>query len=449
MSSVLDIAKSINKAWKNEVLTSGDVIPECKRFSMGTMSADYALYGGLPEGKLVVYAGESGSCKSLLACLAMAQYQKEHPEKTCIYVDAEETLVGQIEWFVKMTGLDLDPAKFMRYDCSGKSAEEIFSDIIKLQEADNIGMIIIDSAPMLLSQADIDNDITKDNGQRASIAKSMGKFLKFMVPAIAKAGNTLLIINHTRIAGTTFTGAKIYSEPCGYALNFYPCIKVRFAARKFTKGDKLDIAASQADADIDGLCATFSVTKNRLGALNRNGAKIIFRFETGLDTTTDLIEIITKHEIAKKLSSVSWQLVNPLNGQPYLDAEGNELTFTGKQKMIDYIKEHDDFRAEYEKAVSAYINHTKRDISLIDEDDLKAILEAEKGVEESINKAPSEEFVDEPSSTKVKDVNEDGNPTKVETEPVVESTTETTTEPATTDDGDDSSDDDYGFILNQ
>lgn len=401
--NVLDIAKQINKAWKSEVLTPGDVIPECNRFSMGTLSADYALYGGLPEGKLVVYAGESGSCKSLLACLAMAQYQKAHPDRTCVYVDAEETLIGQVNWFVKMTGLNLDPNLFMRYDCSGKSAEEIFSDIIKIQEADNIGMIVIDSAPMLLSQADIDNDLTKDNGQRASIAKSMGKFLKFMVPAIARSGNTLLIINHTRIAGKTFTGANIYTEPCGYALNFYPCIKVRFATRKFTKGDKLDIAASQTDADTDGLCATFSVTKNRLGALNRNGAKIIFRFEDGLDTLTDLIEIITKYEIAKRLSTVSWQLVNPLTDEPYIDSEtGKELVFAGKQKMIDYIKEHPDFRKEYEKVVSDYINHSKRDISLIDEDDLKQILEAEKGVEDTINNTKSEEDeeVDDNSSNK-------------------------------------------------
>ncbi|HOY90293.1 MAG TPA: hypothetical protein PK891_01100, partial [Bacteroidales bacterium] len=92
MSSVLEIAKSINKAWKSDVITSADLIPECERFSMGTLSADYALYGGLPEGKLSVYAGESGSGKSLLAVLAMSQYQKKHPEKTNIYVDAEETL---------------------------------------------------------------------------------------------------------------------------------------------------------------------------------------------------------------------------------------------------------------------------------------------------------------------------------------------------------------------
>ena len=393
MNSVLEIAKQINKAWKNETITSGDVIPECKRFSMGTLSADFALYGGLPEGKLIVYAGESGSCKSLLACLAMAQYQKAHPDRTCIYVDAEETLIGQIEWFSQMTGLEYkDSNKFVRYDCTGKSAEEIFDDIITLQKADNIGMIVIDSAPMLLSQTDIDNDIAKDNGQRASIAKSMGKFLKFMIPSIARAGNPLLIINHTRVAGTTFTGAKIYTEPCGYALNFYPCVKVRFATRKFTKGDNLAVAASQADGDIDGICATFSVTKNRLGALNRNGAKIIFRFNSGLDTITDLIEIITKYEIAKRISAQSWMLVNPLTGEVYLDEEGNELKFVGKQKMIDYIREHDDFRAEYEKAVSTYINHSKRDISLIDEEDLKTILEAEKSVENAQENAYDDNY---------------------------------------------------------
>ena len=400
MSSVLDIAKSINKAWKTDVITSADLIPECERFSMGTLSADYALYGGLPEGKLIVYAGESGSGKSLAAVKAMSDYQDKHPDRTCIYVDAEETLRGQLGWFVEMTGLSTAEDQFVRYDCAGKSAEEIFSDLIKIQtEADNVGLIVIDSAPMLLSQADIDNDLTKDNGQRASIAKSMGKFLKFMIPAIAKAGNPLIIINHTRVAGTTFTGAKIYTEPCGYALNYYPTIKVRFATRKFTKDDKLDISASQAE-DADGFCVTFSVTKNRLGPLNRSGAKLVFRYATGLDTLTDLIEIITKYEIAKKLSTVTWQLVKPGTDEAYIGDDGKELTFAGKGKMIDYLRNNTAFRAEYEKAVSDYINKAGKDISLIDEDDLAEITAMEKGVEKSIKNEnePIEESAEQPET---------------------------------------------------
>ena len=141
----------------------------------------------------------------------------------------------------------------------------------------------------------------------------------------------------------------------------------------------MDISASQTDADTDGICATFSVTKNRLGALNRNGAKIVFRFDSGLDTLTDLIEIITKYEIAR-LEGKTWYLENPMTNEPYLDEEGKPLKFVGKQKMIDYIKEHDEFRAEYEKVVTDYINHSKREIFLLlTKKTLHAILEVEKG----------------------------------------------------------------------
>lgn len=373
MSKVQEIAKKINGAWKAEVLTAGDLIPECKRFSIGTLGGDYALYGGLPEGKLTVYSGESQSAKSLTAALAAANYQKQHPDKIVIYVDVEETLIGQVEFMQRMTGLDLSAEHFLRYDCCGKSAEEIFQDIIELQKADDIGLIIIDSAPMLISQADIDNEITKDNGQRASIAKSMGKFLKFMVPMMARRGNPMIILNHLREAGKTFTGAKLFTEPCGYALNFYACQKVRFAARKYTNGDKLDLSTSQSN-EADGFCVTFSVTKNRLGPCNRNGAKIIFRYDSGIDTLTDLFEIITKFEIAKKLSSVTWLLVDPATDKAYVDAEtGEELKFAGKGKMLEYLKSHPEFTEMYSKAVNDFINHTSDVVSLIDEDSLKEI----------------------------------------------------------------------------
>lgn len=378
---VSEIAKKINKAWNSDVLTPGSIIPECKRFSMGTMSSDYSLYGGLPEGKLIVYAGPSQSGKSLVSFVAMAQYLEAHPDRTCVYVDAEDTLVGQREFFEQM--VNLDPTKYMRYDCSGKAAEEIFDDIISFQEADDIGLIIIDSAPMLISKADIDSPMIKDNGQRSSIAKPLGRFCKFMIPSLSKKGNSLIIINHTRVAGVMYNGAKIYSEPCGYSLDYYPTLKVRFATKKFTEGDKLD--ATQASEKTDGFVSTFSVTKNRLGPTNRNGAKIVFRYNGGVDTLTDLVEIITKYNIAR-LDGKTWYLENPITGEPYMNEEtGEVLKFVGKPKMVAYIKEHPEFKAEYEKAVSAYINKTNSNISLVDEEDMKEILDMEKSVEENFD----------------------------------------------------------------
>ena len=377
--NVLDIAKNINKAWKNETITSGDVLPECNRFSMGTLSADYALYGGLPEGKLVVYAGEPGSCKSLLACLAMAQYQKAHPDKTCIYVDAEETLIGQIDWFGKMTGLNYkDPNQFVRYDCSGKSAEEIFDDIVELQKADNIGMIIIDSAPMLLSQADIDNPIAKDNGQRASIAKSMGKFLKFMVPAIARAGNPLLIINHTRVAGTTFTGAAIYKEPGGDAPRYYASVKVRFGKRVFMK-DGDEIKGDDGEG-ADGFRLKFKITKNKTCACNRGGGFITYKYETGADTVNDLIDVALQFDFIKRVNNVTYELVNLSTGEVITDSETGETLRGKKSYLIDYLHTHDTFREKYLAMIKEFIS-ASNDKSVLDKEALRAIEEEEDAIE--------------------------------------------------------------------
>ena len=68
--------------------------------------------------------------------------------------------------------------------------------------------------------------------------------------------------------------------------------------------------------------------------------------------------------------------------------------------MIDYLRNNDVFRAEYEKAVSDYINKAGKDISLIDEDDLAEITAMEKGVEKSIKNEnePIDESAEQPET---------------------------------------------------
>ena len=385
--SVLDACKVLNTRFKKatggkaNILTEASAMPECKRFSMGTMSADYALYGGMALGKIISFSGEEGSGKTLASVQAMAKYQQDYPDRTCVYVDAEGTLPGQWEWMVRMTGLDVSPEKFQRLDCCGLSAEQIFGIIITLENTDNIGLIILDSAPALISQDDIksieeQDDFEKDNGQRASIAKPLAKFCRIMQLKLARQGNSLIIINHLRIAGKAHNGAIIYEEPCGHALKFYPSIKIRFAKKSFTKGDDLEVKKS--DTDVDGICLTFSVTKSRLGPTNRPGAKLVYRYKTGLDTFFDLVSIITEHEIAERVNAQTWALVDPNTKERYKDENGEELVFRGKANMINYLKEHDDFRAMYEQVVNDYINDTGINISLVDKDLFNKLLDEDE-----------------------------------------------------------------------
>ena len=373
MASVLEIASKINKNWKENVLVDGNFTKEIKRLHIGSIAADYPLYGGLPYGQLIVFSGVEHSGKTTAAALCMAQYQKENPDGVCIWVDAENTLLTQGEFLQRMTGLNLNSDNFLRYDCSGKAAEEIFSDLIKLEEADNIGMIVVDSAPALISKADLDNDFEKDNGQRASIAKSLGKFIKQMLMYLPKRENILLIINQVRVDGITFQGAKIYSEPCGYALNYYPSMKVRFGTRTYTSGDKTDLAASKSEG-ADGFRLKFSITKNRLGPIDRGGGFLTFRLQGGLDRLYDMLEVALRYEFIKRPTLQSYVLINLDTGKPYTDEYGNELRFVGKQKLIDYVNTNDDFRKEYFDMLDKHISESSIKLNLLDKNTMNEIL---------------------------------------------------------------------------
>ena len=58
MASISDIAKKLNRAYKNEKLAlTADVLPSYKRLSCNDLGADFPLYGGLPYGRIVTVSG--------------------------------------------------------------------------------------------------------------------------------------------------------------------------------------------------------------------------------------------------------------------------------------------------------------------------------------------------------------------------------------------------------
>lgn len=391
MASLKEVVKQINKAWGEATLTTGDMIPDAKRISMGTPSADYALYGGIPLNTLTVFSGVEHSGKSLSACAVMAKYQQQYPDKCCIYVDAENTLIGQIGFISKMTGLITnDENRFLRYDCSGKAAEEIFDDIVKLQLADDIGMIIIDSAPALISQSDIENSIAKDNGMRSSVAKSLGKFIKRMLPLLPRKENSLLIINQVRELGKTISGATIFAEPCGYALRYYPSLKVRFGKRTFTRGEQADLTDSKAE-ESDGFRIKFSITKSRLGRIDRGGGFMTFRYNSGLDVLTDTLEVALKFGFIKRPTMQSYCLVNLDTGEQ-MEYDGKELKFVGKAKLIAFFKENPEFTESYVEMLTKHMSNAATGFNLLDEDDLQSIMDEENSISNSAQEQDEKEI---------------------------------------------------------
>ena len=349
MASVLEIAKRLNREFKDEKLAiKADITPEYERMPTGAFGFDYPLYGGLPLGRICTFAGLFHSGKTVATALAMAAYQRRFPDQMCVYVDLEHAL--DIKFVCRMTGLD--PERMIYFNPTALTGEQVLDAILEFQKSDDIGLIALDSIPALLPAQSVENDMTKDPGMRGTIAKSMHRFLIAMSSLVNQKNNIFIMVNQVRVSGTTFTGAPIYSEPGGQAPQYYSSIKVRFGTRTFIKGDKVDCSDGEG---AEGFRLKYSITKNKCGPIARGGGFMSFNYDSGLMWMEDLLEIAYKFEFIKRINNVTYQLVNLETGEPYYDEEGNELK--GKRKDLeDYIYTNINFQNEYIAMLNRYIS---------------------------------------------------------------------------------------------
>ena len=346
---ILSIAKKLNKEFQDDTLAiKADISPKYERMATGAFGLDYPLYGGLVYGRIVTFSGQNHSGKTSAACLALGAYQRANPDKVCVYVDVEHSL--DLKFQMRMNGLDTD--RLIYFNPKTLTGEQVLDSILEFQKADDIGMIVLDSIPALLPAQSMENDIEKDPGMRGTIAKPLHRFLIAMSNLVNQKGNILLLINQVRIAGTTFTGAPIYSEPGGDAPKYYSSIKIRFGTRTFIKNGKVDCSDGEG---AEGFRLKFAITKSKVGPIARGGGFISYSYDKGLMWMEDLLEIAYKFDFIKRLNNVTYSLVNLETGEVYKDENGNELT--GKRKDLEeYILTNIDFQKEYIAMLNKYIS---------------------------------------------------------------------------------------------
>lgn len=374
--SVLDAAKKLNKEFSDDTLgIKADVNPTYERLPLNALGFDYPLYGGIPYGRIMTFAGLFHSGKTTAACMAMAAYQRANPDKTCVFVDVEHSLDRTFQ--ARMTGLDL--TKLLYVNPKTLSGEQVLQYILELQNEDDIGMIVLDSLPALLPSASLENDMEKDPGMRGTIAKSLHRFLNVMSNLVNNKGNILILINQVRISGYTFTGAPIYSEPAGQAPQYYSSIKVRFGTRTFIKGDKNDSSDGEG---AEGFRLKFAITKNKCGDVARGGGFLSFNYAKGFMWLEDMLEIASKFDLIKKTGAYC-TLINLETGEAYVDKDGKPIK--GYLKDIKtLLTENIPFQKEYVSMLNKFIKD--KDVSygnILDARDQAEIKAQDDSVEEN------------------------------------------------------------------
>lgn len=376
MPSLSEIAKKLNKEYKNDnLIIKGDLIKSTEKLPTMAFGMDYPLFGGLPLGHICVYSGLPASGKTTAACQEIAAFQRAFPDKECVYVDAEHRL--ELEFQARMNGLNLSKLNYINIP-SGMSAEQVLDLVIEMEKADNIGMIVIDSVPALLTAATLKSDMTEDPGMRGTIAKKMYPFLTEMKTMLTEKNNILILINQVRDGGV-MNGIQLYKEPCGMALQFMPSVAVRFGKRKFTQGDNMNACASTNGEDADGFRLQFKITKNSTSQPTRGGGFITYRYATGIDWLNDLIEIAEGFDFIQKNGAYR-TLINLETGEAYMGEDGKPLKgYMGELK--EYIKTNASFQKEYVGMLNRHISSDRKTYgTLLSKDDDEFISSQEKSL---------------------------------------------------------------------
>ena len=369
LNTVADFAKKLNKEYKDDtLLRKSDIIPQYKRLKTGALGLDYTLYGGIPYGRIAQMSGMFHSGKTLGSTLFLAGYQRENPDKTCVYVDAEHAL--DLHFNVMMNHINQDKL-FIFTPPVGMSGEQILGAVLEMQTTlDDIGMIVIDSVPALVTSANLSSDFEDDKGMRGTIAKYLHKFCTEVTPSIQAKNNIILFINQSRIKGyqrgTGGTQIPIYGEYGGDALGFYSSVSIRFGNRKFMKAGQI-LTGTKGDG-ADGFRLVFNITKNKTAATNRGGGFITYSYETGIDIVGDALEIAFTYDFLKPASTRTYFLSDPLTGEIYLDENSKEIK--------GYEKDIKEYLLTHENICNNFIEHLIEAISA--SNTVKSLLSAEE-----------------------------------------------------------------------
>lgn len=301
-----EVMKNFNKTWKEELVHTGVSAYDYERIPFTSPRLNYMTFGGVPVGKLVEFYGEEHGGKTTTALDVVANYQQVYDRKV-LYVDAENTL--DTVWATKL-GVNLDDLIILNPTSQG--AEDIFQFVLDMIDTNEIGLVIIDSLGVMVSNQAMEK--TVDQKTYGGIAMALTNFSKKAEGLCMRNNCTVIGINQMRddmnsmYGGTTTTGGKAWKHNTA--------MRLEFRRGKFidSKGNELTRSAENPAGNI----VNVALTKSKVCPPTRRTGFYTLRYDIGIDYLNDLIEVAIKYGIVKK-SGAWFEIVDTETGEVISD----------------------------------------------------------------------------------------------------------------------------------
>ncbi len=354
------LIKDFNKHYKEEIAARGIARIQVARIPFSSPRANYMLYGGLPRGRIVEFAGEEngGKTTSALDAVANAQklfkeewqqeiddleaiekrkkeqdarltYLKSRGPKQAVYLDCENTL--DEDW-AKLLGVAVD--EMMVIKPMSQTAEQLFEMVLQIIETDEAGIVIIDSLGVMLSAQAYEKSMEEKT--YGGIAAPLTLFSKKAELLCIKYNCTLIGINQMRedmkstYGGMTTTGGRGWKHNCSLRL-------------MFQKGSFIDESCNEIKRSSEspaGNLVSINIAKTKICKPDRRIGFYTLNYTYGIDVLNDTVELAIKYGIINK-AGAWFTFVDIETGEFITDDEDEIIKLQGKANVLEYLQENE------------------------------------------------------------------------------------------------------------
>lgn len=366
----------LNKKFKAQIINQGTDIIEVAKIPFSSPTANWMTYGGIPVGKITEFFGGEGGGKTTSALDICANAQKkfnevfeQHREKVLdeieqlkekdtkeskkkadklmsdlmeyvergprvvVYIDAEQTL--DVQW-AQLLGVDTEAMILVRPQ--EQTAEQVLQIAIDLIATGDVGLCVLDSIPMLVSQNIFNEDMDKKS--YGGISQALTVFCSKVTPHLTQQQCAFIGINQIRedlasMYNTVSTpGGKMWKHACSLRLRF----------RKDTLLDMNNGELTSRAENPAGNRVGIEIAKTKVCKPDRRIGYYTLNYTEGIDVLADIITVALQYRILKQ--GGSWYYYLDEEGNVEVDAENNELKFQGKVKLLDELRNDEEFKED-------------------------------------------------------------------------------------------------------
>lgn len=305
-----EVLHSVGHKYGDDSVQEGVELKAVDRLPLPARAINRMLYGGLPHGRIIEFSGAEHSGKTTTALLAIAAEQRLHPDKKCVFVDAEGTYDSI--WARK---LGVDNSRLIKITPENMTAEECLQIIEDIAGSGEAGIIVLDSIPALVPQQEDVKSLSEYT--MGGVSKPLTVFSRKMQRKLIKYPDTIFIaINQLRdnISGygapTTTVGGRMWKATCSVRIEF--------------KGYNIDETCkplTSSAENVAGAMIKASLIKNKTAPRDRKSGQYYVLFDSGFNEVQDVVNAAIAAELVQR-SGPSFRFIDTETGKVLYKAQG-------------------------------------------------------------------------------------------------------------------------------